>query len=656
MDSIRSVLIIDDDDDDIFIIQDRLEQLVTSDCTFVSCCDKQIAIDYLKERTFDLCILDYRLAGFKGIEILEAVSNADLATPIIMLTGQNDEEVAKQAIKLGAQDFVMKSLIDSNIFEKSIGYAIARKELEFAKVLGQRNQAENVAKDKFIAHLSHELRTPLTSILGYTSLLLEDQRTADFQKELNIISKNGKHLLNLLNDVLDLSKIAAGKFELKETTTNLQQALAEVHSLVTVTALDKGLFLDFSSMSELPVSIKLDELRFKQVLVNLIGNAVKFTDKGGVSVLFEYVNDESMSWLQVQVVDTGIGMAKEEVNTIFSPFKQIEDVANRKAGGAGLGLSICAEIVKQMKGIFEVASVLGEGTTFTLKLPCEPIGSKFEKFNFALNMHEVKVDKVPHLNGTVLIVDDVFEIRQLVGFYVAQTNLTVLYAKHGKEALDLITNSIKEGNAIDGVVMDLHMPVMTGKEAVLDIVRIAPHIPVVAMTAAMSKGLKEELLDLGFTALISKPIDKAELLDILSDLLPSLHVNADFTHNHDLTNNTPTSANKWVHLVEDDEDSAAIMTLLIESLGYQVVHSNCGTEALSNVTLHKISHHLLDLGLPDIQGEALIAQYMPKVSGGNVYILSGNQPDSSMLNTYSIKEHLIKPISKDVLSRILDAD
>lgn len=164
--SIKSVLIIDDDEDDVFLIQDRLADMVSANCSFVSCSDKQGSINLLKERTFDLCILDYRLAGYEGLEILEGVADAELATPIIMLTGQKDEKVAKKALKNGAQDFVMKSAIDDDIFEKSVQYAIARKELEFARVFGQRSQAENVAKDKFIAHLSHELRTPLTSILG----------------------------------------------------------------------------------------------------------------------------------------------------------------------------------------------------------------------------------------------------------------------------------------------------------------------------------------------------------------------------------------------------------------------------------------------------------------------------------------------------------
>ena len=186
LDGLRSVLIIDDDEDDIFIIEDRLSDLVSSECNYVNCKDKDQAIEHLKTNKYDLCLLDHRLGYFEGIEILKALDDQLITTPIIMLTGQDDERIETLAIRSGAQDYIMKSAIDTEVFAKSIRYAVSRKELEFARISNERFRSENVAKDKFIAHLSHELRTPLTSILGYTSLLLENDIAAPLQKELSI--------------------------------------------------------------------------------------------------------------------------------------------------------------------------------------------------------------------------------------------------------------------------------------------------------------------------------------------------------------------------------------------------------------------------------------------------------------------------------------
>lgn len=646
---VKSILIIDDDEDDLFLIKDRLSDFVSSDCKFVSCSLKEEALGFLKERTFDLCILDHRLAGYEGIEILEAVAEADLATPIIMLTGQNDEEVAKKAIKSGAQDFVMKSSIDENIFEKSVRYAISRKELEFARMLGKQSEAENVAKDKFIAHLSHELRTPLTSILGYTALLLEKDGTAAFEKELKVISNNGKHLLNLLNDVLDLSKIAANKFELKERAIDLQELLIEVSSLLSVNALDKGLFLDFSASTKLPKIINLDGVRFKQIMLNLVGNAVKFTDSGGISVDLSLIKEDDRKLLNIQIKDTGIGMAEHQINTIFAPFRQLEDVANRRAGGAGLGLSITAELVKEMGGELKVESTLNEGSLFVLTIPCLQMSDELTKYDFSVSYDHKSSTNALLLDGRILVVDDVFEIRQLAGYFVKETGVHVEFASNGQQALDKIDSATQEGKPIDVILMDLHMPVLTGKETVKVLRKNGNECTVIAMTAALSKGLHEELLDCGFDQLISKPLDKSEIWKCLENVLP----------NKKSTNISPPKpvsnySEILVHLVEDDLDSALIMQMMLEQIGCEVLHSASAKQAIKQSRDNmNITYHLLDLGLPDMDGESFIRSFFEYSVSGAVTILSGNQPTADMMNRYPIAGHLIKPIDREGLKNWL---
>lgn len=648
MDSVKSVLIIDDDEDDLFLIEDRLSSLVSAHCQFVTCSKKQEAIDLLKERTFDLCILDHRLAGYDGLEILDAVANAELATPIIMLTGQNDEAVAKQAIKSGAQDFVTKSSIDEDVFEKSIRYAIARKELEYARVLSKRNASENIAKDKFIAHLSHELRTPLTSILGYTSLLLENDKTVDFQKELKVISNNGKHLLNLLNDVLDLSKIAADKFELRETQTNLQQSLIEVNSLLTVGAIDKGLSLRFVSETPLPEIIMIDDIRFKQVLVNLIGNAIKFTDVGDININISIVKANGSSFLEFIIVDTGIGMAEHQIQNIFVPFKQIEDVSNRKAGGAGLGLSITAEIVKQMNGTLAVSSELGAGSAFTLRLPCHAISDTVIEYDFNVEYQKVITANIPQLSGRVLIVDDVSEIRELVGYFAKETGLDVAYANNGKQALAKVDEAQQSNKPISVILMDLHMPILTGQETVRVLREQGNKATIIAMTAALNKGLYNELKNIGFDQLISKPIDKSELWKVLGNALEGNKSDTKGEHQYSEKNRP------LIHLVEDDLDSAEIMRMMLEQLNCRVIHSATAQQAINNsVDETQIALHLVDLGLPDLQGSEFITAFFQNAISGKVSILSGSQPDAAILQKYPIVDHLIKPINKVMLAEFL---
>jgi len=648
LDNVKSVLIIDDDSDDVFLIEDRLGQMLPGECHFVTCSEKQEAIDLLKERTFDLCILDYRLAGYEGLEILDAVANAELATPIIMLTGQNDDEVAKRAIKSGAQDFVMKSSIDEDVFEKSVRYAISRKELEYARAMSQRSAAENTAKDKFIAHLSHELRTPLTSILGYTSILLENDKTIPFQNELKIISDNGKHLLSLLNDVLDLSKIAADKFELREKPTNLQELLIEVNSLLNVSAIDKGLALAFYSQTKLPERISVDDLRFKQVLVNLVGNAIKFTDDGSVSVNISLVTAGADKQLKFQIVDTGIGMANQQINSIFVPFKQIEDVYNRKAGGAGLGLSITAEIIKQMEGKLEVKSELGTGSTFTLSIPCKLLGDSLIDYDFDIAYEREIETNIPKLTGRALVVDDVFEIRKLAGYFVKKTGVKVEFASNGEQALLKVAQAQNNNTPFDVIFMDLHMPVLTGEETIQALRKEGNTVNVVAMTAAINKGLYSDLTQLGFDALIGKPIDKLEIWKILENNLSK----RESVNTGQARRNAQTRP--LIHLVEDDIDSAHVMKMMLEQLNYRVVHSSNAEQAIATANEgvkdeDSIALHLLDLGLPDLKGDAFVSAFFDCPISGKVTILSGSQPDSAMLERFPIVDHLIKPVSKDML-------
>lgn len=232
--------------------------------------------------------------------------------------------------------------------------------------------------------MGHELRTPLTSILGYTELLIDDARNSPFQQELSIIHSNGKHLLSLLNDLLDMSRIMADKLELNMKEVNLAAFLTDIHSLMQLNAKDKGLSLNVVPKTKLPDFIRTDPTRLRQILINLITNAVKFTDKGSITLTIEmepskvsqqsenYAESKALeSVLRFTVDDTGIGMAPDKLDNIFHPFEQIEDVMRANHGGAGLGLAICKELVCKLEGDISVSSKMGEGSSFSFSSTLE---------------------------------------------------------------------------------------------------------------------------------------------------------------------------------------------------------------------------------------------------------------------------------------------
>ncbi|QPK64858.1 PAS domain S-box protein [Methylomonas sp. LL1] len=382
-----------------------------------------------------------------------------------------------------------------------------------AELLLARDAAEaaNQAKSVFLANMSHELRTPLNAILGFSSMMRRDPRLSPYQSEnLDIINRSGEHLLTLINDVLEMAKIEAGRLQLEIAPFDLGGMVCDVTEMMQIRAQEKGLRLLLDQSSEFPRCIKSDEARIRQILINLINNAVKFTEQGGVTLRLA-VGDNARHHLLIEVEDSGSGIAPEDQDRLFEPFVQLSEGTAQR--GTGLGLAISRQFVKLMGGSIRVESTLGKGSSFRVELPVE-LASPTE----ILGQESPKSGEVaglapgqPHYR--ILIVEDQYENQLLLRRLMSDIGMEVKVAENGQQGLELFQDWHP-----DLIWMDRRMPVMDGVEATQRIRQLADGqaVKIVAVTASAFKEQQREMLDAGMDDFVRKPYRFDEIYDCLA--------------------------------------------------------------------------------------------------------------------------------------------
>lgn len=369
-------------------------------------------------------------------------------------------------------------------------------------------EAANRAKSEFLANMSHELRTPLNGILGYAQIFARDKSCTPKQQEgVAIIQRSADYLLTLINDILDLSKIEAGSLELYPTDIHLEDFLHTITELFILRAEQKNIAFMYEPLSHLPVGIRADEKRLRQILINLLGNAVKFTKYGGVNLKLSYEDSK----LHFQIEDTGIGISKEDLEKIFQPFQQAGD-KNYRPEGTGLGLSITQRLVKLMNGELQVESMLGKGSTFTVILPIEEIAQVTRSLP---NKTQVIIGYLGE-RKRIMIVDDRWENRSVIEHLLMPLGFEILQAHDGRSCLENLVQ--QQPNLI---IMDLVMPVMDGFETIRQIRKYEEfkQLPVITASASVLDYNQAQSIEAGFNAFIAKPIHAEELLSNLQQLL-----------------------------------------------------------------------------------------------------------------------------------------
>lgn len=322
---------------------------------------------------YDICLFDYRLGGYTGLELLQEAIKRGCETPIILMTGQGDKEIDMEAMRAGAYDYLVKGSFDGDQLERMTRYAIERKRSEVAlKIALSAAEKANRAKTDFLANVGHEIRTPINGIMGMADLTLTTELTSEQRDYMNLIKSSSEALLTVINDILDYSKIEAGRIELESVPMDLRGLMKEVMEVEAVRLNNKELELTTQYDEEIPSDVVGDPVRIRQIVTNLVSNAVKFTSKGQVtlSVIAEEITRDEIRF-RISVKDTGIGVASNQFKSIFEKFIQADASITRQYGGTGLGLSISKELVELLGGSIGLDSELGKGSIFwfTLTLP-----------------------------------------------------------------------------------------------------------------------------------------------------------------------------------------------------------------------------------------------------------------------------------------------
>lgn len=518
-------------------------------------------------------------------------------------------------------------------------------------------KSANKAKSNFLSNMSHDIRTPMNAIIGFSTLIAKDADNPEKVREyVKKISVSGQHLLSLINDILDMSKIESGKTSLHVEEFSLAEFIEEIYSMVIPQANAKGQSFEIHSKGKLPEVVCTDKLRLNQIALNLLSNAVKYTPENGkIELIFEILTTKiaNHAHLKMEVKDNGIGMSEEFVKKIFEPFTREESGAVSKIQGTGLGMAITHNIVTLMGGVISVRSKLGEGSVFTVELEL-PISGNDKSDDDKEFWKENSINRV-------LVVDDDEDICKGVQSLMDSTGVEVTYALSGKKAIELTKKALTAKKEYDVIILDWRMPEMDGMETARQIRSVIRRdVPILILTSYSYEDIKDDAAFAGIDKLMPKPFFVSNLRKAIEQIKSS-RGEKKVEHKREIADSNPLK-DKRILVVDDNEINLEIFVDLLETEGAKCTIAANGQEAVQKFTEsaeNEFELIFMDVQMPIMNGHeatrAIRASKHPQANSIPIIAMTANafDDDVKMSQEAGMNSHLAKPIDMEKVRKVV---